>query len=683
MYKGLLLSHESVFNHTLDDFHLSLSSDWHLRTNVAASNIAISDDEMPAHLNLPVMLLIDTAGSAPEDTDMEVGSKASSTTRGSGTIASITSVSHYNLREAYLVLRYVKMLIRSGVKCKDIGIITPYSNQVQLLKKLFFCKTTDTTGLDSDSDGETVHKNNTSNATSLYENPIHISASSGKDEYNFDNLEIRTVDGFQGGEKEVILLSLVRSNSPRKEVGFLSDRRRMNVAVTRAKRHLAVICDVNTCSSDSFISTLLAHIATHGDSRYAEEFVHATDEELFSVEYYENSDNDRSVRLVDDSKITKSSEDLKQDMLTNIEDVVLSLASLKDGGTVSRKASKLGPTAVQFFDYSYSTDSYTSITYDKLPSLAKAEGQLVVRFPTCLNSHDRLMVHEQCDVRGIYHRSKDSRNGKKRYVEISLEPFNNEPTLAQSTTTATAVLAIAESPSYPATPSTVAEVVTSVKVQQEVEDDANNDDEDLEEECTLNDTEPAAQAVAVSQTGETKKSNHKSKPKKSQRSIQLASASVQSDWFSSGSNVSSNKSKITVGGGASGGMKNVTYYVSEERKKAMADADALVRGLDVHAFDDDDELLNAAIQTNKMAESVNKYRISSAPMPNNDKIKTQAKLKDAILDAKKNRLSEHVKQQQELAQVSTSNNRPSNKKVLKKPTPEELLKIREINSSSK
>ncbi len=46
-------------------------------------------------------------------------------------------------------------------------------------------------------------------------------------------LEIRTVDGFQGGEKECIVLSLVRSNE-RRAVGFLADARRINVAVTRS-----------------------------------------------------------------------------------------------------------------------------------------------------------------------------------------------------------------------------------------------------------------------------------------------------------------------------------------------------------------------------------------------------------------------------------------------------------------
>ena len=52
-------------------------------------------------------------------------------------------------------------------------------------------------------------------------------------------LEIDSVDGFQGREKEAVVISLVRSN-PKGEIGFLGDVRRMNVAMTRARRKLLV-----------------------------------------------------------------------------------------------------------------------------------------------------------------------------------------------------------------------------------------------------------------------------------------------------------------------------------------------------------------------------------------------------------------------------------------------------------
>ena len=63
-------------------------------------------------------------------------------------------------------------------------------------------------------------------------------------------MEIATVDGFQGREKEVIILSLVRSNE-KGEVGFLGEERRLNVAMTRPKRQLVVVGDTVTISGEA------------------------------------------------------------------------------------------------------------------------------------------------------------------------------------------------------------------------------------------------------------------------------------------------------------------------------------------------------------------------------------------------------------------------------------------------
>ena len=74
-----------------------------------------------------------------------------------------------------------------------------------------------------------------------------------------DDLEIGTVDGFQGREKEAILITLVRSNRQR-EIGFLSDTRRMNVALTRARRKLLVIGDSATLGGNDFYAKLFEYI---------------------------------------------------------------------------------------------------------------------------------------------------------------------------------------------------------------------------------------------------------------------------------------------------------------------------------------------------------------------------------------------------------------------------------------
>ncbi|KAJ7639809.1 P-loop containing nucleoside triphosphate hydrolase protein [Mycena polygramma] len=83
-------------------------------------------------------------------------------------------------------------------------------------------------------------------------------------------LEIGTVDGMQGREKDAVIISLVRSNETR-EVGFLKEKRRLNaVAMTRAKRHLCVVGDSATvCYGGKYLKRWLAWLEQNADVRYA------------------------------------------------------------------------------------------------------------------------------------------------------------------------------------------------------------------------------------------------------------------------------------------------------------------------------------------------------------------------------------------------------------------------------
>lgn len=83
-------------------------------------------------------------------------------------------------------------------------------------------------------------------------------------------VEISSVDGFQGREKEAIVISMVRSNA-QGQVGFLADSRRMNVAVTRARRQCTLVCDSDTVSKDPFLGRLVAYFEAHGVYRSAAE----------------------------------------------------------------------------------------------------------------------------------------------------------------------------------------------------------------------------------------------------------------------------------------------------------------------------------------------------------------------------------------------------------------------------
>ncbi|KAG0096892.1 hypothetical protein BGZ93_003805 [Podila epicladia] len=141
-----------------------------------------------------------------------------------GTALAGVDDSKLNRGEANTVVDYVRGLMDSGVPPEDIAIITPYSAQNALLRQML------------------------------------------KEDY--PDIEIGTVDGFQGREKQAVILTLVRSNDEG-EVGFLSDRRRLNVAMTRAKRHLCVVGNSETLSkNDVFLRAWTEFLNDHADVRY-------------------------------------------------------------------------------------------------------------------------------------------------------------------------------------------------------------------------------------------------------------------------------------------------------------------------------------------------------------------------------------------------------------------------------
>ncbi len=122
-----------------------------------------------------------------------------------------------NPGEGEHVVRVVGELLSAGVRASDVAVISPYAAQVRLLRELL-----------PDA-----------------------------------RLEIDTVDGFQGREKEAVVISLVRSNTTG-ELGFLTDTRRMNVALTRARRKLIVLGDSSTLANHEFYFRLLEYFERVG-----------------------------------------------------------------------------------------------------------------------------------------------------------------------------------------------------------------------------------------------------------------------------------------------------------------------------------------------------------------------------------------------------------------------------------
>jgi predicted DNA helicase len=127
------------------------------------------------------------------------------------------SHSRENPREAEIVVRLTRTLLDTGMAPSQIAVIAPYDDQVDRL------------------DGA----------------------------LDVDGLEVDTVDGFQGREKEVVLVSLVRSND-RGEIGFLNEPRRFNVALTRARRKAVVVGDASTVAAGDVFDAFIGYTDAHG-----------------------------------------------------------------------------------------------------------------------------------------------------------------------------------------------------------------------------------------------------------------------------------------------------------------------------------------------------------------------------------------------------------------------------------
>ena len=121
-----------------------------------------------------------------------------------------------NPAEASWAVKILIGLVEGGeIDLSDIGIVTPYAGQVRAIRDMI--------------------------------------------PESLQSVEVRTVDGYQGREKDVIIFSCVRSNKDG-NVGFLSDPRRLNVALTRSRRGLVVVGDPETLRSDENWRSWIEHI---------------------------------------------------------------------------------------------------------------------------------------------------------------------------------------------------------------------------------------------------------------------------------------------------------------------------------------------------------------------------------------------------------------------------------------
>ncbi|AKF83400.1 ATPase AAA [Myxococcus fulvus 124B02] len=166
-----------------------------LRAHPSVADHTLQDVLPPGtEVDAPPVLFLDTAG---KGFDEEVEP---------------TTHSLFNTGEADLIEARVRALLGHGLAQRELAVITPYSAQAHRLRERL--------------------------------------------EPFAPDVEVDTVDAFQGREKDAILVSLTRSNGEG-QVGFLNDLRRMNVALTRARRHLFVVGDSATLSGHPFYARFI------------------------------------------------------------------------------------------------------------------------------------------------------------------------------------------------------------------------------------------------------------------------------------------------------------------------------------------------------------------------------------------------------------------------------------------
>ncbi|KAB7507065.1 DNA-binding protein SMUBP-2 [Armadillidium nasatum] len=249
---------------------------------------------------------------------------------------SADDLSKGNQGEAGIVSEHVKKLIASGIQEKDVAVISPYNFQVDIIRDLL--------------------------------------------RENHPGVEVRSVDGFQGREKEAIIISLVRSNK-QGEIGFLSEDRRLNVAVTRARRQLTLICDTDTVCRHTFIKKLVDHITSKGVVKSAHEFVLDCDFHSTMVCHLEMPKQDTQ-------KEGKKNKSTKKPILNRENNIEIRRKELEQ----------------------------------KIKAFIKSK-ETILEFPKNLNSFERLLVHEIAAQNGLVHESHGE--GKDRFIVLKKDDVKN------------------------------------------------------------------------------------------------------------------------------------------------------------------------------------------------------------------------------------------------------------------
>ncbi|KAM6926855.1 DNA-binding protein SMUBP-2 [Lycodopsis pacificus] len=292
------------------------------------------------------LLLIDTAGCGLSE--MEVTDEQSKGNQG----------------EVDIVELHIKALTGAGVKAKDIAVIAPYNLQVHLLRQKLSAR--------------------------------------------HPELEIKSVDGFQGREKEAVVLSLVRSNR-KGGVGFLAEDRRINVAVTRARRHVAVVCDTQTVQSHAFLKSLINHMTEFGEVRTAFEYI----QDIVPQNYTRDHKDMKASASASSSTSTKQKVKDQPPSRAKPQQKKSTGSSSKETAAGTEKHTTSCMTALM----EEQKKNKCAEIREQVESFLKDSSQKELQFPSSFNSHDRLLVHQIAEELGLVHESKGE--GKDRCIMVA------------------------------------------------------------------------------------------------------------------------------------------------------------------------------------------------------------------------------------------------------------------------
>ncbi|XP_053576418.1 DNA-binding protein SMUBP-2 [Bombina bombina] len=271
-----------------------------------------------------------------------------------------------NPGEVRLVDLHIQTLTNAGVKSCDIAVICPYNLQVDMLRQCL--------------------------------------------RHRYADLEIKSVDGFQGREKEAVIFSFVRSNK-KGEVGFLAEDRRINVAVTRARRHVAIICDSYTISNHKFLKDLVTYFSEHGEVRTAFEYL----EDIVPEKYSQENEKDNQQKGPDSVNIKKTHSD--KERVSRQKVYSFNKTSKEDKVKMKTVTSNKSVQQNYKSDVRDENNSRKESLKNMIEDFLKDSQKTQCNFPTTLTSHDRLLVHEIAEEYGLHHVSTG--DGVNRYVSVS------------------------------------------------------------------------------------------------------------------------------------------------------------------------------------------------------------------------------------------------------------------------